>query len=95
MVEGHVTVVPVDRVPSGLPGLQQGASSGQPAGDQGKEAGNDRSKPGVLGNKGDWSSRDQSPCTARYDKHELSGHQCGVVAGYVARGADATRVLTE
>ena len=66
MVEGHVTVVPVDRVPPGLPGLQQGASSGQPAVDQGKEAGNDRGKPGVLGNKGDWSSRDQSPCTARY-----------------------------
>ena len=66
MVEGHVTVVPVDRVPApGLPGLQQGGSSGQPAEDPGKEAGNERGKPGVLGNKGDWSSRDQSPCTAR------------------------------
>ena len=32
--------------------------------DQGKETGNERGK-GILG-KGDWSSRDQSPCTARY-----------------------------
>lgn len=61
MPEGHVTVVPVDRVSPGLP-LVQGAS-GQAAADQGKEAGNERGK-GILG-KGDWSSRDQSPCTAR------------------------------
>ena len=57
MPEGHVTVVPVDRVPPGLP-LLQGAS-GQAAADQGNERGK-----GILG-KGDWSSRDQSPCTAR------------------------------
>ena len=61
MPEGHVTVVPVDRAPPGLP-LLQGAS-GQAAVDQGKETGNERGK-GILG-KGDWSSRDQSPCTAR------------------------------
>ena len=62
MPEGHVTVVPVDRVPPTLP-LLQGAS-GQAAADQGgKEGGNERGK-GILG-KGDWSSRDQSPCTAR------------------------------
>ena len=57
MPEGHVTVVPVDRVPPGLP-LLQGASGQAPA-----DQGNDRGK-GILG-KGDWSSRDQSPCTAR------------------------------
>ena len=57
MLEGHVTVVPVDRVPPGLP-LLQGASA-QAAADQGNERGK-----GILG-KGDWSSRDQSPCTAR------------------------------
>ena len=62
MPEGHVTVVPVDRGAPGLPGVLQGAS-GQAAADQGKEAGNERGK-GILG-KGDWSSRDQSPCTAR------------------------------
>ena len=59
--EGHVTVVPVDRVQP----LLQGASGQLAAAEQGKEAGNDRVK-GVLGKQGDWSSRDQSPCTARY-----------------------------
>ena len=63
MPEGHVTVVPVDRGAPGLPGVRQGAS-GQSATDQGKEVGNERGK-GTLGKPGEWSSRDQSPCTAR------------------------------
>ena len=62
-----MTVVPVDRLPPGAQGSRQVGSSGtqEGSGDLGKEVGTlERGGKGTLG-KAEWSSRDQSPCTAR------------------------------
>ena len=67
-----MTVVPVDRLPPGAQGSRQVGSGGTQvgSGDLGKEAGQERGGTLERGGKGtlgkaEWSSRDQSPCTAR------------------------------
>ena len=60
--EGFVTVVPVDRGGGGEVGRRVGGGEAGRRGGDG-EVGRRRDRP--AGKLGEWSSREQSPCTAR------------------------------